>query len=205
MVIPDPVPVPALPPIADEGAESAPLVPVPSGCAAPESEHAVFVGTLVTADASTARFSIGQVRSGSVEGFTVGGLIDVRYGDEVRFLEIGQTYIVGAGLDVVRPALVSTVRTPAPLFGGNEIAGIDDSDVGCPTIEDPVRTLLVDGTSVETGVLAPLHDAGENLARALIEPAAVALAILLGLVALKHLVFAFGRSLREVARSSQSG
>lgn len=205
MVIPDPVPVPPLPPIVDPAVVSAPLVQAPSGCAVPEAEQAVFIGTLVTADAATARFAVGQVRSGSIEGFAVGGLIDVRYGDEVRFLDVGQTYIVGAGLDVDIPALVSAVRAPAPLFGGNEIAGIDDSDVGCPAIEDPVRTLMADGGSVETGVLAPMQGAGEQLVRAVLEPAAVALAILFGLVALKHLLAAFVRSLRGLARRNQPG
>lgn len=200
MVMPDPVPVPVLPPIADPAVASAPLVQVPSGCAAPTPEQAVFIGSMVAADTQTARFAVRQVRSGSVDGFVVDGLIDVRYGDEVRFLEVGESYIVGAGLDLVDPALVSTVRTPSPLFGGSEIAGIDDSDVDCPSIEDPVRTLLVDGTSVETGVLSPLRGSGEHLARAVIEPAVAALAILVGLVAMKHLLVAFGRSLLAIGR-----
>ena len=35
--------------------------------------------------------------------------------------------------------------------------GANDSDVKCPRVEDPARTLQADGTSVETGVLAPLE------------------------------------------------
>lgn len=198
MGLPEPVPVPSLPPISDPTAVSARLVPVPAGCAAPAQEQAVFVGTMVVNDAATARFAIEQVRSGSVDGYAKGGLVDVRFGDEVRFLDVDQQYIVGAGLEPGTPGLVSTVRSPAPLFGGNEVAGIDNSDVDCPRIEDPVRTLLADGTSVESGVLTPMKDAKSEIVRAVAEPVAVAFVVLVGLVAVKHLVFALGRSLRDL-------
>lgn len=201
MGLPDPVPVPSLPPIQDPAAVSTRLVPVPAGCAAPAPEQAVFVGTLVVNDASTARFAIEQVRSGSVDGYSRGGLVDVRFGDEVRFLDVGQQYIVGAGLDPATPGLMSSVRAPAPLFGGNEVAGLDNSDVDCPRIENPVRTLLVDGTSVESGVLTPMKDARTEIVRAVAEPVAVAFLVLVGLVVLKHLVFALGRSLRDLGSS----
>ena len=196
--LPPPVPIPALPPIADPNATSTRLVPVPVGCASPPLEQVVFIGTMVLHDASTARFAIQSVRSGSVAGFEVGGLIDVRYGDEVRFLDVDSTYIVGAGIDPDAQVLSSAVRSPAPLFGGNEIAGIDDSDVECPRLGDPVRTLLLDGTSVESGVLTPLKNAKGDIARAVLQPIGVAFLVLLGLVAVKLLVFALGRSLRDL-------
>lgn len=197
---PDPVPVPSLPVIADPGAVSARVVPVPVGCTAPPVEQVVFVGTLVVSDVNTARFAVEQVRSGSLDGFAVGGLIDVRYGDETRFLEADVQYIVGAAVDPDAGVLASRVSESAPLFGGNEVAGLDDSDVDCPTFEDPVRTLLVDNTSVESGVLSPLGDAKGQILRAVMEPIGVAFLILLALVLVKHLLFALGRSLRDLGR-----
>jgi hypothetical protein len=196
--LPEPVPIPALPPIADPNAASTRLVPVPVGCAAPPLEQVVFIGTMVLSDTSTARFAIQSIRSGSVAGFEVGGLIDVRYGDEVRFLDVDSTYIVGAGVDPATGVLSSAVRSPAPLFGGNEIAGIDDSDVDCPRLGDPVRTLTIDGTSIESGVLTPLRNAKGDIARAVLQPIGVAFLILVGLAAIKLLLFAMGRSLRDL-------
>jgi hypothetical protein len=196
--LPDPVPVPSLPPVAAPDAQSTRLVPVPVGCAAPPQEQVVFVGTLVVADMATARFAVQSIRSGSTAGFEVGGLIDVRYGDEVKFLDVDSTYIVGAGVDPELHVLASRVREPAPLFGGNEVAGVNDSDVDCPRLSDPMRTLDADGSSVESGVLHPLVAAKRDIARAILQPAAVALAIVIGLVAVKLLLFAMGRSLRDL-------
>ena len=53
----------------------------------------------------------------------------------------------------------SKVREPEPLFGGDEVIGAAESDVSCPAIVDPVRTLDVDGTPIEAGVISPLADA----------------------------------------------
>ena len=146
VTLPATVPLPALASIDDPDPESARLIPVPAGCAAPAVEQAVFMGTLVVHDAATARFIVGRVRSGSVEGFAVDGLIDVRYGDEVRFLDVGTTYIVGAAVDPEAGVLSSKVTQPAALFGGSEVAGVDASDLRCPVVDDPVRTLMIDGT-----------------------------------------------------------
>ena len=96
--LPEPAPIPGLPPIADPNIASERLVSVPTGCPAPTNEHVVFVGTLTRNDATTARFTVDQVRAGSVQGFSLAGSIDIRYGDEVRFLDSGQRYIVGAGI-----------------------------------------------------------------------------------------------------------
>ena len=79
--------------------------------------------------------------------------------------------------------------------------GANDSDVKCPRVEDPARTLQADGTSVETGVLAPLEGEGKSILLAVLRPLGVALAVLLLLVAVKHLLFAVGRSLRDISRA----
>ncbi len=197
--LPDPVPVPVLPAIdAATDTASSRIIPLPAGCAAPPIEQSVFVGTLVLRDATTARFSVDRLRSGSLEGFALGGQVDVYFGDEVRFLADGAQYIVGTGIDVDRRALVSTVREPAPIFGGSEVAGVNSSEVACPTIDDPVRTLNLDGSDVESGVLAPLSGKAWMVLRAVLQPLGAALLVMLGLVAMKHLVFALGRTLRDL-------
>ncbi len=201
--LPDPVPVPVLPAIdttsggASGGAPTR-IIPLPAGCAAPPIEQAVFVGTLALRDATTARFTVDRLRSGSLEGFALGGQVDVVFGDEVRFLVDGAQYIVGTGIDVERRALVSTVREPAPIFGGSEVAGVNASEVTCPTIDDPVRTLNIDGSDVESGVLAPLDGKGWMVLRAVLQPLGAALLVVLGLVVMKHLMFALGRTLRDL-------
>ena len=197
-MLPEPAPIPPLPPIEVPTEASARLIVVPPGCPAPQAERAVFTGRLVASDAATARFRVDQVRSGQVDGYAVGGLIDVRYGDEVRFLDLEQQYIVGAGVDAETGVLFSRVSPSSPLFGGNDIAGVDDSDVECPYVEDPIRTLTMQGTSVESGVLSPLSAASGDLVFAVLQPLGVAMIVLLALVALKHLVFAMGRTARDL-------
>jgi hypothetical protein len=195
--LPDPQPVPSLPVIEPPAAASTRLVAVPSGCGAPAPERVVFRGTVTVTDTATARYRVDQILSGTTAGYEVGGLIDVRYGDDVRFLEPGTTYIVGAGVDDAG-VLMSNVRPPAPLFGGSDVAGVNVSDVDCPRVEDPVRTLSDDATSVESGVLTPLSRAKGDLFHAIFDPLAVAFAVLVGLVALKLLIFAVGRAVRDI-------
>ncbi len=136
------------------------LIPVPVGCFRPEPAAVVFVGTMIGKDDVTqvVRFQIDRLRAGSASPWAIDGLIDVRYGDDYRFLEKGDQYLIGAGFDQVYGALASRVRPPEPDFGGNDVIGVDDSDVECPDLDDPVRTLNVDGTSVDSGVLSLLTD-----------------------------------------------
>lgn len=175
-----------------------PLVVLPAGCVTPAPPLAVFEGVLQAAVPTTARFRITRLLSGNLRGYAVNGMVDVQYGDETRFLSEGSTYIVGVGASAVTGGLVSTVREPAPLFGGDAVVGANDSDVDCITVEDPVRTLRADGTSVDTSVLSPLRGEGSSLLAALLKPFAVALGVLIALVLVKHLVFAIGRALREM-------
>jgi hypothetical protein len=179
-------------------AAQGPLVVQPSGCVTPAPPVAVFEGTITDAVATTARYTVVRVLAGTLRGYEVGDRVDVRYGEETRFLQVGGTYVVGAGRAAEDGFLVSTVREPLPLFGGDAVVGLNDSDVDCITMDDPVRTLLPDGSSVDTGVLAPLRGNGGSVLSAVLRPITVAFLVLLGLVLLKHLVFAIGRALRDM-------
>jgi len=150
-----------------------------------------FVGTMIGKDDVTqvVRFRIDQLRAGSASPWAIDGLIDIRYGDDYRFLDTGEQYLVGARFDPVYGSLSSTVRPPEPTFGGNDVIGVDDVSIICPTIDDPVRTLNVDGTSVNSGVLSLLTEDRRLLLATLAVPAALVFAALLALVVLKM----FGR------------
>ncbi len=180
-----------------------PLVVVPSGCVVPTPARAVFIGRLTNTDEppTTARFVVLSLLAGDIDGYTGGNLVDVHYGDETRFLTIGDRYVVGVAVDPTNGLLVSTVREAAPLFGGDAVIGANDSDIDCPRVEDPVRTLHADGSAVDTGVLTPLHGEGPALLSAIARPFLIAFAVLLLLVLVKHSIFAVGASLRQMANS----
>ncbi|MEY4224196.1 MAG: hypothetical protein RIS33_1130 [Actinomycetota bacterium] len=143
---------------------------IPSDCPIPKAPRATFVGVLVAADRRTARFEVRQLRGGNLDGYTADGLVDVDFGDDVRFLDIDVEYIVAAALDDEANRLFSKVRDPEPLFGGNQVIGIEERNLDCPDLEDAVRTLTIDGRSVESGVLAPLADDSRGLIRAVLLP-----------------------------------
>jgi hypothetical protein len=92
---------------------------------------------------------------------------------------------VGAGFDPTYGALSSTVRAAEPDFGGNDVIGVDDVAVVCPTLDDPVRTLEVDGSDVDSGVLSLLTEDRRLLLATLAVPTAIVFAALLALVILK--------------------
>lgn len=185
-------------------AAAGPLVVVPAGCASPPAAVAVFEATIVGLTVDAARMQVTRVLAGSLDGFEISpSVVDVRYGDEVRFLEIGTDYLVGAGSDETM-LLRSAVRDPRPLFGGDAVVGLDDSDIDCPELDDPVRTFLADGAAVEASLLTPLDGSGDQLRRAVVLPFAVAFTVLLALVLVKHLVFAFGRALRDSVDPDES-
>jgi hypothetical protein len=185
------------PPIVDPHVVSGPLVVVPPGCVTPPPPIAVFVGTLAESDPTTARFAVQQIRAGSLDGYAVNTIVDVRFDDDIRFLRPGQQYLVGTIPDSITGVLRSKVRLPAPLFGGDAVIGVNDTDVRCPRVEDGVKTLSVDGTEVDTGVLAPLKTAKRALLKAILKPLGIALGLLALLVAIKLLVFAMVRAVRD--------
>ncbi len=135
------------------------------------------------------RFRIDQLRAGSAAPWAIDGLIDVRYGNDYRFLVEGDQYLIGAGSDPVYGVLSSTVRPAEPTFGGNDVVGVDDIAVTCPRLDDPVRTVNLDGTSVDSGVLSLMTGDRRLLLATLAVPTAIVFAALLALVILKM----FGR------------
>jgi len=184
-----PVPVTVAPqaPPPDTDLQPGSLIPVPVGCPVPDRADAVFTGTMTAKDDVTqvVRFRIDQLRAGSLAPWEANGLVDVRYGPDYRFLEPGEQYLIGVGLDPVFGVLSSTVRPAEPTFGGNDVVGVDDLAVECPEIDDPVRTLRVDGTSVDSGVLSLMTEDRRLLLATLAVPAAIVFAVLLALVVLR--------------------
>lgn len=202
----DAAPAPPPPePVVDEDAASS-LVPVPPGCPVPEPADVAFVGTVDAKDAyidkGTVRFRIDQVRAGSASPFSVRGLIDVRYGPDSKYLDVGEQYLVGARVDPEIGALASKVAPEAPLFGGDAVVGLEDTAVECLEIDDPVMTLNADGSSVESGVLSPLFDDRRLLLATFGVPAAIIAVVLIGLVLLRR-VWGWGvRGVLELGRAA---
>ena len=176
---------------------STPNTTIPAGCELPTPVRATFVGRLAATDRRTGRFEVIQIRGGSLDGYSVNGLVDVDYGDDIRFLESGVAYLVAVGVDTESGRLESKVRDPEPLFGGNQVIGIEERPLDCPEVEDAVRTLLTDGSSVESGVLAPLSTDRSGLTRALLMPAVWVFGGLVALAVWANAVRALGRRLRS--------
>lgn len=196
--------VPPPPPDTTLPGENAPLVVVPPTCPSPDPAVLAFVGTVTGKDdiAQVVRFHIDQLRSGSASDWAVDGLIDIRFGDDYRFLDIGQQYLVGAGIDPEYAALSSHVRPPEPSFGGNDVVGVDDSAVECPQVDDPVRTLLVDGTDVDSGVMSLLFDDRRLLLATIAVPAAIAFVALVVLVLLRMFIGLTTKGVFQLGRAA---
>ena len=156
---------------------------VPEGCALPPVAQAVFIGTIESVDNVSAVYRVEQLRAGSLEGYESGGTVKVRYGSDVRHLRKGSRYIVGTAPDQISLKLASTVRDPADLFGGAEVAG---SNRQCPRFEAAARTLHIDGSSIDTGLFARLTDQPWRLALALVAPPVMVVAALVALVWLRR-------------------
>jgi len=166
---------------------SAPLVAIPNGCPAPPVVSVVFVGTLVAKVTGIARYRVEQIRAGNADSYIVGGLVDIHYDNETQYLEPNKEYLVGAvplGPDLV---LSSKVRESHALFGGNAVIGLTEKNLACPRIEDPVRTLHIDGTPIDNGLLKGLTHDRRGLMLAFLIPTAVAFAIVLALVLVRWL------------------
>jgi hypothetical protein len=80
------------------------------------------------------------------------------------------------------------------LFGGDAVVGINGASGVCPNLEDPVRTLFENGTSIDTGVLGPLLD----------NKLLIVLSILIAIVVVVGGLFVLVMS-RQVSRQASRG
>ena len=174
-----------------------PPTTVPVGWDPPVPPQAVFTARLVVADARTGRFQVDEVQAGSLEGYRVGGLVDVDFLDDTRYLEIGRDYLVAADVVPVTGRLHSKVKPTPQLFGGDQVVGVDDATVVCPTYDDPIITRMIDGTPVETGLLTPLLEDKRDLLWSVAKPALIVVAVLIGLVLVKRAIVWIVRQLRH--------
>ena len=180
-------------PIEESADISGPVSTVPASCFIPVPVHATFVGQVVASDRRVARFEVQHMRGGSLDGYAVANLVDVSYADDVRFLNSEDSYIVAVGIDQNTGNLYSKIRDPEPLYGGSQVVGLN-AGVTCPEVEDAVRTLTMEGRSIESGVLAPLKDAKSRLARAVLLPFLWVFGGLFGLAILRAFVVTMARS-----------
>lgn len=179
----------------------APRVPsavttIPAGCPTPLSPQMVFIGELTEIGDSTATFRVIQIRAGIPAGYVNNNMVEVRYGQDAKFLQVGQRYLVGAASDTYSPILISKVREEAPLFGGDAVIGVGDSGA-CPRIEDPVRTLNEDGSTIDTAVLSPLRGSAPILVVLLVFSVMLALVMLVAAVMMRSMLRGATRGLRR--------
>lgn len=205
-VVPDPpsptVPAPEPEIVSDPGS----LVQVPAGCPVPPPADVAFVGTVVGKDEfvqkGTVRYRIDQLRAGNAAPYSVDGLIDVRYGPDSQYLDIESQYLVAAAVDPRIGALGSKVAPEALLFGGDAVVGLEDTEVECPVIDDPVMTLDLDGTPIESGLFTPFLEDKRLLLATIGVPAAVVAVALVGLVLLRRLLDIGFRGIFALARAA---
>jgi hypothetical protein len=177
-----------------------PLVPVPPGCSAPALPHVVFVGEVVERDYRSARFEVQQIRAGRTEPFGSGNLIDVRYGLDAQYLDVGARYLVSAPVSPELGFLVSRVTDPIEDFGGDEVIGVSESDVACPPFEDPMRTLEVDGTPIEADLLEPFLASKGRILGAVLVPLGVGVGAIFVLAMLRLSVSGLAQSIAGANR-----
>ena len=205
-VVPDPpdpaVPAPQPQSVSDPGS----LVQAPAGCLVPAPADVAFIGTVVGKDEfvqkGTVRYRIDQVRAGNASPYSVDGVIDVRYGPDSQYLELESQYLVAAAVDPRIGALGSKVAPEALLFGGDAVVGLEDTEVECPVIDDPVMTLNLDGTPIESGLLKPFFEDKWLLLATIGVPAAIVAVVLVGLVLLRRLMDVGFRGIFALARAA---
>lgn len=174
---------------------------VPSSCTTPEALRSVFVGTVSKVDANFVLYKVESERFGTVAELLRDGVLTVRYPiDDVKYLEVGERFLVGAvaapsGIRGDTPVLESKVRVPPDMFGGDAVAAVQR--VSCPDYEDPVRTLRANGDPIDTGLLKPLLSDRSGLLGALLLPLGAGLGLLFLLAATRFLITGAIRGMRK--------
>jgi hypothetical protein len=161
----------------------------------------VFVGEVSRVEANFVLFEVLSERYGAVADLVRDGVLTVRYPiDDVRYLDVGRRFLVGAvaapsGIRGDVPVLESKVRVPPDMFGGDAVAAVQR--VSCPDYEDPVRTLRVNGDPIDTGILRPMLSDRAGLLRAFLLPIGAGLALLFLLAATRVLIAGSIRGMRK--------
>jgi hypothetical protein len=187
----------------DVGADASPLVPVPFGCPPWAIADAVFAGTVTARDDRTVRFAETALRAGNLDGAGTAGVVDVRYGIDAQYLEVGERYLVGVAEHPDLGLLVSSLGPEPVDFAGDEIIGVSEDDVECPPAEDPVVTLRLDGTAVPTPLLGPFVEARSRITASVLIPAVVAFVVVFLLALLRVSATGVVESLRAAAAQTR--
>jgi hypothetical protein len=85
-------------------------------------------------------------------------------------------------------------------FAGDEIVGVSEDDVVCPEAEDPIVTLMFDGSPVPTPLLGSFLAERSRLVAALVIPAFVVAVVIFLLAMLRVSTEGFVESLRSIGR-----
>ena len=169
---------------------------IPEGCFAQTLPQVVFVGNVEKVDDVSVSYSISKTITGDASGYVSGdGRIEVQYGTDGKFLDVGTTYIVGAVTDPFLPILVSKVRPETTTLSGN--VGQTNTGDACPSFEDAVITLHEDGTAVDTGVLRPLMRHKFLLALVFVASLAIAFGGLVAVVIMQRTRRGIARTMRR--------
>ena len=181
-----------------------PLVEVPVGCPIQPLPDVVFVGTVTATDYRTARFRIDQSRAGDIGQFAAGELVDVRYGIDTKYVREGRQYLIAAVYDATIDGLRSRVKPDQDIYGGDEIIGATESEIVCPDVVDPMRTIHVDGSSVDSGLLRPLVDDRQGVLRALLIPVVLVVGAVFALASIRWNLTGFGRGVESLTSSGRA-
>jgi hypothetical protein len=181
-----------------------PLVEIPVGCPIQPLPDVVFVGTVTASDYRTARLRIDQARAGDITQFAAGDLVDVRYGIDTKYLRDGRQYLIAAVYDGTIDGLRSRVKPVQEIYGGDEIIGATESELVCPAIVDAMRTIHVDGSSVDSGLLRPLVDDRQGMLRALLIPVVLVIGAVFALASIRWILTGFGRGVESLASSGRA-
>ncbi len=169
---------------------------IPEGCFAQTLPQVVFVGRVEKVGDVSVSYSISKTITGDASGYVSGdGRIEVQYGTDGKFLDVGTTYIVGAVTDPFLPILVSKVRPETSTLSGN--VGQTNTGDACPSFEDAVITLHEDGTAVDTGVFRPLARNKFLIAFVLVASVAIAFGGLVAVVIMQRTRRGIARTMRR--------
>jgi hypothetical protein len=168
------------------------LPTLPPDCTPPAPATVIFVGRLEAAAGGVGRFEVEAVRRDPEGHVAIGRPADVRIGDDLRFLVLDRLYLVAAGRTGAGE-LASKVVEPKPLFGGDQVVGLNDADPDCPPFVDPIVVRNGDGSSVDTGVFGGFIDDTRGIAMAFLVPAAAVFGVLLALVIVKYTLIGIGK------------